>query len=485
MDELASKLDEVAAAFRRRLDEVVVAMLQSRTPQDFSAAERTLVELAQGTSSDVVAFVVQTLSADVGVRRGALAEVRERASDGGIEMRLERDRETEFQTLGGKKVVVKTSYATARPRGAARSGRGASGTGVYPVLDLLGISERGTPALRLRVGHAVSEANSVTSARELLAASGIEVDHKGALRWTYGVAEDALLGRAEGIRSTLESATTGPLAGRRVVAAVDGGRINVRRRVPGRPKKGGRKKFVTEWREPKVLTIYVVGPDGKRDRTIPPVLDGTMGDADAVFELLAYHLMRLGVASATELVLVGDGAPWIWARGQRLRERVGVCAERFIEIVDYFHVSERLSEVADAQTEWSEEERKAWLRRQKDQLKLGNVETIEGALRLLYKHKKNELKSQMDYWERNRERLRYGGWRARGIPIGSGAVESAVRRVINLRLKGASVAWLEDHAEGVLHLRAYAKSGRWTELEGTVLAHCRWRPTVRSAHQGA
>ena len=51
-------------------------MLQSRTPQDFSAAERTLVELAQGTSSDVVAFVVQTLSADVGVRKAALAEVR-------------------------------------------------------------------------------------------------------------------------------------------------------------------------------------------------------------------------------------------------------------------------------------------------------------------------------------------------------------------------------------------------------------------------
>ena len=276
-----SKLDEVTAAFRRRLSEAVDAMRKSRTPGAFCEAERTLVELAQGLASDVTQLVVEGLSEDRTCRKEALEEVRERASDRGIEMRLERDRQAEFQTLGGKNVTVKTSYATARPRGAARAGRGASGTGVYPVLDLLGIAERSTPALRLRVAHAVSEANSVASARELLAASGVGVDHKGALRLTYSAAEAALLGRAEGMRTTLESARTGPLAGRRVVAAVDGGRINVRRRVPGRPKKGGRKRFVTEWREPKVLTIYVVGPDGKRDRTIAPVLDGTMGDADA------------------------------------------------------------------------------------------------------------------------------------------------------------------------------------------------------------
>ena len=191
------------------------------------------------------------------------------------------------------------------------------------------------------------------------------------------------------------------------------------------------------------------------------------------------------VLSATELVLVGDGAPWIWGRAQWLRERVGVCTEQFIEIVDYFHVAERLSDVAEAQTKWTEEQRKEWVQQQKRLLKLGEIESIEAALRLLYKRRKKEMKSQMDYWERNRERLRYGGWRERGIPIGSGAVESAVRRVINLRLKGASVAWVEEHAEGVLHLRAHAKSGRWSELEATVLAHCRWRPTARSAHQAA
>ena len=74
---------------------------------------------------------------------------------------------------------------------------------------------------------------------------------------------------------------------------------------------------------------------------------------------------------------------------------------------------------------------------------------------------------------------RYATFRRRSLPIGSGAVESAVRRVVNLRLKGASITWTEEHAEGIIHLRAHAKSGRWRELERVVLANTGWRPTSR------
>ena len=96
--------------------------------------------------------------------------------------------------------------------------------------------------------------------------------------------------------------------------AVDGGRVRIRRRVAGRPRKGGRKRFVTEWREPKVVTIYVVDEEGKRDKHVLPVTDGTLGDADAVFALLRYHLLRLGVHRATDVTFLGDGAKWIWSR---------------------------------------------------------------------------------------------------------------------------------------------------------------------------
>ena len=48
--------------------------------------------------------------------------------------------------------------------------------------------------------------------------------------------------------------------------------------------------------------------------------------------------------------------------------------------------------------------------------------------------------------------------------MGSGAIESTIRRVINLRLKGNSIYWTEENAEAVFQLRAAVVSGRWDEI---------------------
>ena len=52
----------------------------------------------------------------------------------------------------------------------------------------------------------------------------------------------------------------------------------------------------------------------------------------------------------------------------------------------------------------------------------------------------------------------------RGRPLGSGAIESATRRVINLRLKGNGIYWREENVEGMLVLRAAVLTGRWAEV---------------------
>lgn len=485
MDGLDALFDEAVAEFRRNLVGVVADMRSARDPEAFCTAERSLVALTHKVAADVTQRVVQELSDDKARRREALELVRARAAERGIEMRTERDRRTEFRTLGGRTVEVTTPYASARPRaGVSREKRGGQGTGVYPVLDQLGINGRSTPALRLLVARAVCEANSVTSARDLLGSGGVDIDHKAALRLTYAVCDDALRARAQAMREVGRGPGIGPFVGRRVVAAVDGGRVNTRRRVAGRPRKGGRKHFETEWREPKVLTVYVLGPDGRRDRDIPAVIDGTLGDADAVFDLLGYHLLRLGGDRAEELVLVGDGAPWIWNRSAALRERLGIAVERFREVVDYFHVVERLGDIAKSMASWTEDLRQSWLKVQKGRLKAGAIEEIEDNVRRVAA-RSPEMTTDPDFWTRNCERMRYQRLRGQGVPIGSGAVESSVRRVINLRMKGASIVWTEEHAEGVLHLRAHAKSGRWDELETAVLRHTRWRPTARGTRRAA
>ena len=72
--------------------------------------------------------------------------------------------------------------------------------------------------------------------------------------------------------------------------------------------------------------------------------------------------------------------------------------------------------------------------------------------------------TERNYFQRNAERMKYRTFKALGLPYGSGAVESAVRRVVNLRMKSNSLYWRPDNAERFLHLRAQFKSGRWDVL---------------------
>ena len=60
--------------------------------------------------------------------------------------------------------------------------------------------------------------------------------------------------------------------------------------------------------------------------------------------------------------------------------------------------------------------------------------------------------------------MRYPVFKEQGLPLGSGAIESAVRRVVNLRLKGNARYWLEENAEHMLLLRSYLKAGRFDDL---------------------
>ncbi len=74
-----------------------------------------------------------------------------------------------------------------------------------------------------------------------------------------------------------------------------------------------------------------------------------------------------------------------------------------------------------------------------------------------------EIAKGARHFDNNADRMRYAGFRAAAVPSGSGGLESAVRRVINHRMKGNSRFWLPERAEGMLHLRSHLKAGRWDE----------------------
>ena len=78
--------------------------------------------------------------------------------------------------------------------------------------------------------------------------------------------------------------------GRRVVISTDGGRIRIRQSKRGPKTKKGRNRYSTQWREPKLLIIYVVNEEGRMERKFCPFIDGTMKGPDAVFGMLRFYL---------------------------------------------------------------------------------------------------------------------------------------------------------------------------------------------------
>ncbi len=370
-------------------------------------------------------------------------------------------REVEIRFSRGEAVPIKTSYYSQAGKKRGKKKR----PGLYPGLILLGIYERCSPALISEVSKLSVALSSFEEVEQVLRDRGFEIDDKTiraiAMSFAQRVKMAQSADEAGGFEETVE--------GRRVVISTDGGRVRIRQYKRGRKTKKGRRRFKAEWREPKLLIIYTVDETGKREQSFLPIIDGTLKGPDAVFGLIKYYLTKLGLDQADKILFVADGARWIWHRVQTLMSSLGI--PQWYELVDFYHVVEHLGKIATLQKDWRTTQRKRWRNKYRRLLLKGQVEQVIAAiLRLCPKKCSPELRRELNYFVRNRRRMAYTKISQMGLPIGSGAMESAIRRVINLRLKGASIYWLEETAEAMIRLRSFFKAGRWNLLKKLVFS---------------
>jgi hypothetical protein len=184
-------------------------------------------------------------------------------------------------------------------------------------------------------------------------------------------------------------------------------------------------------------------------------------------ELVAFHLHRLGAAKAVVVTFAADGAPWIWARLDWVIAQVKLNPFRVVEVLDWCHAVHHLS-LALAALGLAQDRRGELYSRLRALLKAGKSRVVLDELEALAAGQPadSSVWREIGYLTKHSEagRLRYNCFRYRGVPLGSGAIESTIRRVINLRLKGNSIYWTEDNAEAVFQLRAAVLSGRWEEI---------------------
>ena len=355
------------------------------------------------------------------------------------------------------------------PRGRSGKGRGREGTGLYPELAAYRISEGNSPNVQAEVGRYVALL-PIEQAGAELARHGLELDEKAIRRIANELGAQMLASRTRDLMRFRrgELPPGDEFTDKPVAVGIDGGRLRVRTvvkkiRVSGRTK---RKPFRVEWREPKVVILFQTDEKGRMVKGSRPVIDGTLQGPDVLIELVAFHLHRLGAARAQVVTFAADGAPWIWARLDWVIACVKLEPARVVEVLDWCHGVHHLG-LALAALGLAADRRAEEYRRLRLLLKAGQSQAVIEDLEALAAglDEDSAVWREIGYLTRHSEagRLRYNCFRCRGVPLGSGAIESTIRRVINLRLKGTSIFWEEANAEAVIQLRAAVLSGRWEE----------------------
>lgn len=182
----------------------------------------------------------------------------------------------------------------------------------------------------------------------------------------------------------------------------------------------------------------------------------TMSKAEKFGQLLYLEALRRGVHCAEKVVFVADGAAWIW----------NLAAHHFpgcVEIVDWYHASQHLWEVANAWYGQGSKRAKDWVKKNKNRLMEDGVSRLVSSIKQWKPTDEDGQKlkrENLHYFTTNAARMLYATFRNSGYYIGSGSVESACKQYGHGRLKQAGMRWKLDGIEAVAHLRSALLNGR-------------------------
>ena len=169
----------------------------------------------------------------------------------------------------------------------------------------------------------------------------------------------------------------------------------------------------------------------------------------------------LGTKELLTVVVLADGAEWIWSATDRF---LGIGEVEVVEIVDFYHAVEHLWEVAHAVFGAGTPKASAWAEPLKGRLLEHRARPVITALQKLVVADPlaaEEVRKAINYFTIHAPRMNYPAFVARQLPIGSGAVESACKLLVGEREKGAGMRWTRAGAQAIAALRALQRSGRW------------------------
>lgn len=244
-----------------------------------------------------------------------------------------------------------------------------------------------------------------------------------------------------------------------VIVEMDGGMVPIVE--PDTTRQDKRKGKKLQWKEAKICLAH---PQGSKTLAYGGTLQG---DVDTAGQQLMACATRAGFGRNTPVHAVGDGAPWI---ADQVEEQFGAQGGY---LLDFYHVCEYLVAAA-AFIVGEAPARAAWMDEQKERLKTQQADKV---LQALQPHLEKADIADCDapvrqchrYLSHRQDQLNYQSALARGLPIGSGEIESAHRYIVQKRLKLPGAWWCAANAEHMLALRLNRANRQWNDYWATDL----------------
>ena len=338
----------------------------------------------------------------------------------------------------------------------------ACGEGFAPRDRALGL-DRGavSPAALRMTGLTAARLSFAESSALLRELAGLRIDPKSVERYAEALGREV----AEDERLTVE---VDPAPARTLYLGVDGTGVPVRKAdTAGRA--GKQPDGSAKHREAKLAVVWSAG---RRDPTGAPLRDPDSVSYNAAIETVACRdtdtdlapftcrilreTRRRGFDTAPHQVILGDGALWIWH----------LADEHFpdaVQIVDIFHAKQHLFEVANAIYGPHTDLAQVWGRQRREELDRGRLDDLLAAL-CEHADSCEAARKDVDYFARNRERMRYPDFRTRGLCISTGVLEAGCKNIVGSRLKRGGMHWSVEGANDILALRCAVISNRFDDF---------------------
>jgi hypothetical protein len=439
----ATIIREMGETFMSALARVGPELLES----DLDGVEQRLQDVGRRVMGAVVDSIVGTLAAE------PCGEVPNCPTCGRPMRLVDPARPRHEQGLVGDYTLIRPYY-----------GCTACQHGLAPLDARLGLGSGalspGLARVACRLGIEDSFAEAADALEETLR---IDVAREATRRITEGIGrvaeaeEQAAMARAQAGRDPLPPQAARALpAGAALLVEVDGAQV----------------RLDDDWHEAKVGLAATLGPTTTTDpdtgrETLAmgkPSYCAGFESAEAFWWRVYVEACRqgLGRAGLALTVVLGDGAEWIWHYAPRF---LAIGDAQIVEIVDIYHAWEHLGTVATAVFGHGSPAAVAWLEPLKAKLLTTGPAPVLAALAELAPADPlpaDEVRKAIGYLTTHQARMDYPRFVARCLPIGSGAVESACKTLIEEREKGAGMRWTKADAQAVASLRALWRSGRWT-----------------------